>query len=89
MDWASVESSRKRTPDLYAFNEFRLTGLSQRHHRPGEARLLGCQRRGQDPAHGVQATVQPKFPQEDCATKLLGCKDTLRREHCGNNREVK
>jgi hypothetical protein len=35
----------------------------------------------------VQPTVQAQFPQEDCATKLLGCEDALRREHCSNDRE--
>jgi hypothetical protein len=80
-DWGNTE-------DLDAFNELRLSGLAQRHNHPGETRLLSCQRCGQDPTYGMEATVQPQFPQQDRATKLLGCKDALRREHCSNNREV-
>jgi hypothetical protein len=29
----------------------------------------------------MKAAVQPEFPQKDCATKLLGHEDALRREH--------
>lgn len=42
---------------------------------------LGCQSRGQDSAYWMEAAVQPEFPQQDCATKLLGHEDALRREH--------
>ena len=58
---------RGNTEDLDAFNQFRLSGLTQRHDHPAEARLLSRQSGGQNAADRSEPTIQPKLAQQNCS----------------------
>ena len=79
---------RGNTEDLDALDEFRLSGLTQRHDHPGETCLLGRQSGGQNAADRPDPTVQPQLTQQDRSAQFLGPKNPLGCKHRSDDRKV-
>jgi hypothetical protein len=81
--------NRGNAEHIDASDEFRLSGLAQRHDHPPKTCLLGRKSRGQNATDWPDPTVQPQLTQQHSSAQFIGAKDPLSRKDCSDNREVK